>query len=94
MGDHVYTGDGTDEERHADKWGQNEEAGETRTGEVAKQEPVNPTLTRGVATGNRPERPARNAAHGAWVDYAVSQGADRHEAEGASRDDLIKRYPE
>lgn len=39
-----------------------------------------------------PSRPAKNAAKGAWVDWAVVQGADRAEAEKASKDDLIEKY--
>lgn len=37
-------------------------------------------------------RPPRAAAKTAWVDYAVSQGADRAEAEQASKDDLVATY--
>jgi hypothetical protein len=35
------------------------------------------------------ERPARQASKGAWVDYAVSRGMDRDEAESMTRDQLI-----
>jgi hypothetical protein len=38
------------------------------------------------------ERPPRAAAKAAWVDYAVTQGADRAEADGMSKDDLIAAY--
>jgi hypothetical protein len=33
--------------------------------------------------------PAKNASKAEWVDYAVSQGADRDAAEDATKDDLI-----
>ncbi|MGI5418659.1 hypothetical protein [Actinomadura luteofluorescens] len=39
-----------------------------------------------------PSRPAKSAAKGAWVEWAVSQGADRAEAEKATKDDLIAAY--
>jgi hypothetical protein len=37
-------------------------------------------------------RPPRAAAKAAWVDYAVSQGADRGEAEAMSKEDLVGTY--
>lgn len=37
-------------------------------------------------------RPAKSAAKGAWVDWAVAQGADRAEAEKATKDDLIAAF--
>lgn len=39
-----------------------------------------------------PSRPAKGAAKGAWVDWAVAQGAERAEAEKATKDDLIRDY--
>ena len=36
--------------------------------------------------------PAKSASKGAWVDFAVSQGAEREEAESATQADLIERY--
>ena len=36
--------------------------------------------------------PATYASKGAWVDYAVTQGADRAEAEAMSKNDLIDAY--
>jgi hypothetical protein len=36
--------------------------------------------------------PAKSANKDVWVDYAVSQGADRAEAEAATKDDLIASY--
>jgi hypothetical protein len=36
--------------------------------------------------------PAKSATKDVWVDYAVSQGADRAEAEAATKDDLIASY--
>jgi hypothetical protein len=44
--------------------------------------------------GGSPSRPARNDPKHAWVDYAVSQGADRAEAEGSSKADLVDAYGE
>ncbi|MGS2641685.1 hypothetical protein [Streptosporangium sp. G12] len=37
-------------------------------------------------------RPAQSANKAAWVDWAVSQGADRGEAEGMTKADLIDEY--
>ncbi|GII84592.1 hypothetical protein Ssi03_25820 [Sphaerisporangium siamense] len=37
-------------------------------------------------------RPPQSAPKAAWVDYAVSQGADREQAEATSKADLIDRY--
>lgn len=34
-------------------------------------------------------RPAKSASKGDWVDYAVSQGADREAAEAANKDELV-----
>lgn len=38
------------------------------------------------------EAPNRSDPKDAWVDHAVSQGADRGEAEGLSKADLIELY--
>jgi hypothetical protein len=40
--------------------------------------------------GDRP--PARNEPKAAWVDWAVSQGADRAAAEAMSKDALVAEY--
>jgi hypothetical protein len=42
--------------------------------------------------GVRIDEPPRNASQGRWAEYAVSQGADRGEAEGLARDELATRY--
>lgn len=39
-----------------------------------------------------PQRPAKTDNKAAWVDWAVSQGAERAEADKATKDDLIKAY--
>lgn len=44
------------------------------------------------AEESEPSRPAKSAAKGAWVEWAVAQGADRAEAEKATKDDLITAY--
>lgn len=36
--------------------------------------------------------PAKSATKAEWVDYAVSQGADREEAEASTKDALIETY--
>lgn len=46
----------------------------------------------GAAGGPGVEAPAKSASKGEWVDYAVAQGADRDEAEAATKDDLVDRY--
>lgn len=38
------------------------------------------------------EAPKKSASKAEWVDYAVSQGADRAQAEDSTRDDLIAAY--
>lgn len=37
-------------------------------------------------------KPNRNASKEEWVDYAVSQGQDRAEADKATKEDLVKRH--
>lgn len=39
-----------------------------------------------------PTAPAKTANKAAWVEYAVSQGANREEAEAATKDDLAATY--
>lgn len=46
----------------------------------------------GVEGAEENQPPARSAAKAAWVDWAVSQGADREEAEALSRADLVETY--
>lgn len=36
--------------------------------------------------------PARSASKPEWVDYAVSEGVDRDDAESMTKDDLIARF--
>lgn len=38
------------------------------------------------------EQPNRSASKADWVDYAVSQGASRDDADDMTRDDLIEAY--
>jgi hypothetical protein len=38
------------------------------------------------------EVPAQSAKKADWVDYAVSQGADRDEADASTKDDLVQQY--
>ena len=38
------------------------------------------------------ERPADSANKAAWIDYAVEQGADREQAEGQTKQELIETY--
>lgn len=37
-------------------------------------------------------RPGRDEPKAAWIEYAVSQGADRGEAEAMTKADLLDRY--
>lgn len=39
-----------------------------------------------------PTAPARSAPKGAWVDWAVLQGADRSAVEAMTRDELVGAY--
>ena len=49
---------------------------------------------RQVASGEQvsAQRPARSASKAEWVEYAVSQGATREDAEKATRDELATLY--
>ncbi len=38
------------------------------------------------------EAPAQSAKKADWVDYAVSQGADRGESEASTKDDLVHQF--
>jgi hypothetical protein len=38
------------------------------------------------------EKPAQNATKADWVEYAVSQGADRAEAEDATKAELVEKH--
>lgn len=38
------------------------------------------------------DKPKKTATQKAWADYAVSQGADRAEADSATREELIELY--
>jgi hypothetical protein len=38
------------------------------------------------------EAPPKSATKGEWVDFAVSQGAEREEAEGYTKQDLVEIY--
>lgn len=42
--------------------------------------------------GSADEPPARSASKAEWVDYAVSQGADRGEAEAMTQKELVATY--
>ena len=40
------------------------------------------------------EAPAKSASKAEWVDYAVSLGADRDEADALTKAELVERYGE
>lgn len=42
--------------------------------------------------GSGDARPAQAEVKAAWVDFAVTRGADRGEAEAATKQDLVDRY--
>lgn len=42
--------------------------------------------------GDEPKRPAKADNKAAWVDWAVTCGADRAEAEASTKDELITAY--
>ncbi|HEY9367562.1 hypothetical protein [Streptomyces sp.] len=46
----------------------------------------------GDGSGDAPKQPAKSASQAAWVEWAVSQGADRDAVKDAKRDDLIAQY--
>lgn len=64
-------------------------AQDARESEVAKQVLVEGQPATTVA---EPSRPPQSAPKAAWVDWAVSQGADRAEANATSKADLIEAY--
>lgn len=41
---------------------------------------------------DEPQAPAKSATKAEWVDYAVSQGTDRTEAEASTKAALIERH--
>lgn len=43
-------------------------------------------------TGEPVTRPAKSATKGAWVDYAVAQGAERSDVDGMTKAELVARY--
>lgn len=49
-------------------------------------------LGRVVVVENVPTSPAKSARKAAWVDYAVSQGADPEAAEALTKAELIEQY--
>lgn len=48
--------------------------------------------TRDVQPGAPLEQPEHGAAKAEWVEFAVSQGVDRDEAEKTKKDDLVSRF--
>lgn len=42
--------------------------------------------------GDKAEEPKKSGSKTDWVEYAVSKGADRAEAEASTRDDLVAAY--
>lgn len=57
---------------------------------------VGPYLSRGwtVASDEPPatDKPAASDRKTDWVDWAVTQGADRDDAEAATKADLVEKY--
>jgi hypothetical protein len=83
VGDHaaqrVQPEPGSDLEAHLSKLAEDREDNWVRVKEP-EPEPAEPT------------RPAKTDNKTAWVDWAVSQGAEEDEAKAATKDDLIKAY--
>ena len=50
------------------------------------------SVEQGVAAAENAGPPARSSSKATWVDYAVSQGANRDEAESMTRADLIEAH--
>lgn len=50
------------------------------------------SVEQGAEGAEASEEPAKSASKASWVDYAVSRGADREEADAMTRSDLIERY--
>lgn len=51
-----------------------------------------PALAGAVVTIAQDDSPAASATKAAWVDYAVSKGASREDAEAQTKDALVERY--
>lgn len=58
----------------------------------AKEGPVLAELVTDEPVAEDGDKPLRTASKAAWVDYAVTKGVDREEAEAASKQDLIDLY--
>lgn len=69
-----------------------QEADETALAEAVLVENQDKVEAVAEADDDAGEAPSSNASKAAWVDYAVSQGADRDEAEELSRRNLIEQY--
>lgn len=94
------------DEHSGPDWGGGENEAEP-TGPLNLSDPASEGLSGDAAEGTEPEppegsdatptaptRPAENGTKEAWVEYAVSQGMSREDAEGSTRTALIERYPE
>jgi len=62
-----------------------------RTGVVPEPDPE-PEHGKSDPETDQPVRPAAGEPKSAWVDYAVSQGVVREEAERLTKADLLDRY--
>lgn len=63
-------------------------------GEEGEASPAGESATAQEQPGDAPSRPAKSDPKAAWVDFAVSQGVDRAEAEGSSKADLVAAFGE
>lgn len=60
--------------------------------QVAHQETVARAQAKAGTANGDTGKPAVNEPKAAWVDYAASQGVDRAEAEGMSKEQLVGRF--
>lgn len=61
-------------------------------GHKSNQADLDATPAEKAAQANQQGGPAKSATKAEWVDHAVSQGADRDEAEAMTKDELQSKY--
>lgn len=86
VAERVQAEPGSDEEKRLERLVEDSSSGWRRLdADVAKG-------SEGSSGGDAPKQPAKSASQAAWVEWAVSQGADREAVKDAKRDDLVAQY--
>ena len=63
-----------------------------RNADVLRGADVTSTTSEGISTDDEDDRPTQSDLKAEWVDYAVSQGANREDAEALTKEQLIAQY--